>query len=626
MIKNIISFFREYKKLGLVIILTLIALVLDLTSNDRIAHTILGVASIGMVIPLIINMVQTIRDGSYGVDILAATAIITSVILGEYWAGIIIVLMMTGGETLEDYAESRAKRELTDLLTKAPQKATLLKNGQQISIAVSKVVIGDILLIKPGDVVPVDAVITDGESNFDESSLTGESLPVTKIVGDQILSGSINSEGAVTVKAIHTSKDSQYQQIIALVKNAADSQAPFVRLTDRYSVPFTVISFAIAGTMWAVTGDPNRFLQILVVATPCPLLLAAPIALISGMSRAARHGIIVKNGSVLEKLAEVKSFGFDKTGTLTEGKPVVSRVRTFHDHSELEVLTLAAGLERQSTHILAQAIVKKASDIDAPLRKLSNIKEKSGLGIEARFQGKTIRIGNLRYMNELEIAMPPSFSPDTLQTTASFLSINNSLVGVIEFKDAVRPESRTTVSSLAAMGIKKIIMVTGDKQTVAKNIATEVGIDHYVADCLPGDKIIAIEKLRREHSPVAFVGDGVNDAPVLTAADVGIALGAKGSTAASEAADIVIMLDDVSKVAQAREISTRTFSIARQSILIGIGMSFALMAMFSTGRFSPSLGAALQEIVDVTVIINALRAHRGSFKYAPTRDPSHKHL
>jgi len=619
MIKNIISFFREYKKLGLIIVLTAIALVLDITSNDKLAHIILGITSIGMVIPLIINMVQTIRDGSYGVDILAATAIITSVILGEYWAGIIIVLMMTGGEALEDYAESRAKRELSDLLKKAPQKATIIKNGQQISIPVSKVVIGDILLIKPGDVVPVDAIITDGESGFDESSLTGESLPVMKRVGDQLLSGSINSEGAVTVKAIHTSKDSQYEQIIALVKSAADSQAPFVRLTDRYSIPFTIISFAIAGTMWVLTGDPNRFLQILVVATPCPLLIAAPIALISGMSRAAKHGIIVKNGSVLEKLAEVKAIGFDKTGTLTEGKPVVSRIKTYNGHSESDVIALSAGLERQSAHILAQAIVKKAIDEKAPLRKLSNLKEKPGLGIEARFQGKILRIGNLRYMKELEISMPASFKPESIQATASYLSINDKLAGVIEFEDKVRQESKSTIASLLAMGIKKTIMVTGDKNEVAKHVATQTGVGHYEADCLPGDKIIAVEKLRRQYSPVAFVGDGVNDAPVLTAADVGIALGAKGSTAASEAADIVIMLDDVSKVAQAREIATRTFSIARQSILVGIGMSFALMAMFATGKFSPSLGAALQEIVDVTVIINALRAHRGSFKFAPQR-------
>lgn len=619
MIKNIISFFREYKKLGLIIVLTAIALVLDITSNDKLAHIILGITSIGMVIPLIINMVQTIRDGSYGVDILAATAIITSVILGEYWAGIIIVLMMTGGEALEDYAESRAKRELSDLLKKAPQKATIIKNGQQISIPVSKVVIGDIMLIKPGDVVPVDAIITDGESGFDESSLTGESLPVMKRVGDQLLSGSINSEGAVTVKAIHTSKDSQYEQIIALVKSAADSQAPFVRLTDRYSIPFTIISFAIAGTMWVLTGDPNRFLQILVVATPCPLLIAAPIALISGMSRAAKHGIIVKNGSVLEKLAEVKAIGFDKTGTLTEGKPVVSRIKTYNGHSESDVIALSAGLERQSAHILAQAIVKKAIDEKAPLRKLSNLKEKPGLGIEARFQGKILRIGNLRYMKELEISMPVSFKPESIQATASYLSINDKLAGVIEFEDKVRQESKSTIASLLAMGIKKTIMVTGDKNEVAKHVATQTGVGHYEADCLPGDKIIAVEKLRRQYSPVAFVGDGVNDAPVLTAADVGIALGAKGSTAASEAADIVIMLDDVSKVAQAREIATRTFSIARQSILVGIGMSFALMAMFATGKFSPSLGAALQEIVDVTVIINALRAHRGSFKFAPQR-------
>lgn len=619
MIRKILSFFRGYKKFGIVLVSATIALGLDIFGKDSTAHLLIGVISLGIAVPLSIDMIRTFRDGSYGIDILAITAIVTSVLLGEYWAAMIIVLMLTGGEALEDYAENRAKRELTDLLDRAPQKATLIKNGKEQIIAVADIQIGDHLLIKPGDIVPADAEIIEGESSFDESSITGESLPVTKKLADVVLSGSVNSESVITVRAIHLAKDSQYEQIVQLVKSAADSQAPFVRLTDRYSVPFTLVSFAIAGSMWAITGDPLRFLQILVVATPCPLLLAAPIALISGMSRSAKHGIIIKNGSALEKLAETKSVGFDKTGTLTKGQPVVSKITTLDSMSEEEILSFAAGMEKQSAHILARAVVSAAENRSIQIKKLSQQKEKPGYGISARYQGKMLHIGNSRYLEELKIDIPKSIHTDTISATASYFIIDKKLQAVIEFEDALREESKETIESLRHLGIVETMMVTGDKESVAKHISEKTGVDSYRANCLPGDKILAVEELRKRHSPVAFVGDGVNDAPVLTAADVGIALGAKGSTAASQAADIVIMLDDISKVAQAKEISTRTFKIARQSILLGIGMSFGLMAMFSTGKFSPTLGAGLQELVDVAVIINALRAHSGKFKFAPNK-------
>ena len=612
---KLFRFFRDYKQLGVIILLSILGLALDLSNQDKLAHLVLASTSLAMVAPMLIDMFHTLKEGRYGVDILAATAIVTSVLLGEYWAGMIIVLMMTGGEALEDYAQNRAKAELSSLLNKAPQTATVIKNGKQIIVPVSEVRVGDTLLIKPGDLVPVDAKIIEGASSFDESSLTGESLPVSKQLGDEVLSGSINNEGAVSVRAIHTSHDSQYEKIIALVKSAADSQAPFVRLTDKYSIPFTIVSFILAGAMWIATKDPNRFLQILVVATPCPLLIAAPIALISGMSRAARHGIIIKNGSILEKMASVKAIGFDKTGTLTRGKPVVSDIKTFNDFSVTEVLAFASGLEHQSTHILAQAIINKSkSDKSVKNIKLTDLKEIPGYGISAKHKKDNLQIGNLLYMKQLGIAMPKSLKSNSIQRTASYVACNKQLAGIIEFEDKARPESKSTIQKLRELGIKETILVTGDKQEVAKHIAEEVGIDTYFSNCLPGDKITAIKDLRKRFSPVAFVGDGVNDAPVLTSADVGIALGAKGSTAASEAADIVIMLDDISKVEQAREIATNTFAIARQSILIGIGMSFVLMGFFATGKFKPSLGAGLQEVVDVTVIINALRAHYGKFR------------
>src|SRR3989344_6156684 len=324
MLSSLWRFFRKYSWLGLVIVAALVSLVLELTKHHALAHWILGVTAIVAALPLVWDMFETIRSGGYGLDILAITAIVASVSLGEFWAGIIIVLMLTGGEALEDYAEERAKTELTDLLKRKPTKAHKIKGNKTLDVSINTVGVGDKLVIYPGEVVPVDGIVIEGSSSFDESSLTGESLPVIKNNGDQLLSGSINIEGAITIRALHTAADSQYEQIIKLVKSAASSQSPFVRLADKYSIPFTITAFAIAGTAWFISGEPIRFLQVIVVATPCPLLLAAPIALISGMSRAAKHGIIVKTGSALEKLALVETVAFDKTGTLTRGVPVGS--------------------------------------------------------------------------------------------------------------------------------------------------------------------------------------------------------------------------------------------------------------------------------------------------------------
>jgi P-type E1-E2 ATPase len=317
---------RRYWQLSLAIVAAVIALGFQLLGPKEVANWILGTVSLLLCLPLIIGMWDDFRNGSYGLDILALTAIIASVLLHQQWAAIVIVIMLTGGEMLEDYAERRAHRELRALLERAPQQAHILRGRKVVDVAASVVQPGDKILIKVGETVPVDATILEGASSFDEASLTGESLPVEKNVNGTILSGSINLDSVITAKALHNAADSQYQQIVQLVENAAANQAPFVRLADRYSVPFTVVAYLVAGAAWYIGGDPMRFLQVIVVATPCPLLLAAPIALMSGMSRASKQGIIVRTGSALEKLAEAKTFAFDKTGTLTVGEPVVDDV------------------------------------------------------------------------------------------------------------------------------------------------------------------------------------------------------------------------------------------------------------------------------------------------------------
>jgi heavy metal translocating P-type ATPase len=612
MLKKIRQFFGDYKQLGLVTLSIIVGVALDLAGYDTAAHWVLGTSAIVNVIPLVWGMVEALRDGSYGIDLLAATAVITSVVLHEYWAGMVIVLMLTGGEALEDYAERRAKRELSSLIEHKPRMAHVLRGKKTLDLKVSQVVVGDRVVVLPGEVVPVDGEVFEGTSGFDESDITGESLPVVRQVGDQIMSGSINVEGAITIKASHTAADSQYEQIIKLVKSAAASQAPFVRLADRYSIPFTIVSFIVAGSAWLVSGDPVRFLEVLVVATPCPLLLGAPIALISGMSRAAKHGIIVKTGSALERLAEIQTVAFDKTGTLTQGIPTVDAVNTFNKFSRHDVISHAASLERSSTHVLAQAIVGLAESEKIKVNPAKQVQEKAGHGLTGRLQGKTILVGRLSFMRESDIELPKSVSGKALSQTASFVAINGKLAGVITFTDHLRPETADTLRMLKKLKVKHTLMVTGDNAATANKIAKQLGIEKVVADCLPGDKIRTLEQVKNK--PVAFVGDGVNDAPVLTASDVGIALGARGSTAASESADVVIMLDDLSKVASSVAIAKRTFYIAKQSILLGIFISLGLMAVFATGRFKAVQGAAIQELVDVTVIINALRAHSSGRK------------
>ena len=610
--KKLFRFAKRYKLFAGAFLGAAVALGLDLGGLHTAAHWLLIAICALELLPLVWGMLQDVRMGTYGVDILAAVAILASVLMKEYWAGTVIVLMLTGGEALEDYAEGRAKKELDALLNRAPQKAHVMRGRKLIDLPVKEVNVGDKVVIRPGEIVPVDAAIVEGVASFDESSLTGESLPEVKKSGAQILSGSVNLDGLVTVKAIHSAADSQYEQIIKLVQAASKSQTPFVRLADRYSIPFTIFALGLGAAMWAITGQSIRFLEVLVVATPCPLILAAPIAIISGMSRAAKHGIIIKTGAALERLAETKTFAFDKTGTLTKGELTVDSVKVFGDNKTDEVLALAASLEKHSNHVLAQAIVQKAEAGSYKIPKSVHLQELAGNGLTATVRGRHVLVGRLGLLADYDIVMPKEFRAEDFQQTAAFVGIDGRLAGVITFCDEIREESKSTLAKLRDQGVKSFLMVTGDNKATAKFIAQKLGISNVKAEALPGDKIHAVEAATEK--PVTFVGDGVNDAPVLTASDTGIALGARGSTAASESADIVILQDDLSYVARAHEIAQRTFSIANQSILIGIGLSVGLMFIFSTGKFRPIYGALVQEVVDVIVIFNALRAHGGKRK------------
>lgn len=605
--RGILAFARRYKLFTLALIMSVVALVLQVTGQHGLMNWLLAGTAAVIAVPLMRGMYEDFRTGSYGVDILAVTAIVTSILLKQYWAAMVIVLMLTGGESLEDYAEHRSRAELDALLTRAPQLAHVLRGKKIVDVPVSQVRVGDRIIIKPGEVVPVDAAVIEGSGSFDESSLTGESVPSLKETGGQLLSGSLSMDGAVTAKATQTAAHSQYQQIIKLVRSAASSQAPFVRMADRYSIPFTLFAFALGGTVWYISKDPMRFLEVIIVATPCPLILAAPIAIISGMSRSAKQGIIVRTGSSLERLAEVKTIAFDKTGTLTRGKPVVDSITSYNKFSKPDILSYASALESASTHVLAAAINQAAVEQSVKVPKARHVRETPGHGLSAVISGKPIYVGRMSLLIKHGVGLPADFDSSSLKQTATYVAIDGKLAGVITFSDEIRPESKLTLSRLRRLGIRHFLMVTGDNKATARSVAGELGIQEVISEAMPADKLHAIEGVK--HKPVAFVGDGVNDAPVLTAADVGIALGARGSTAASESADLIIMQDDISHVANAVGIARRTFRIARQSIFVGIGLSVILMGIFATGRFTPIYGAAIQEVVDIIVIFNALRAH-----------------
>lgn len=580
-------------------------------------------AAVIVAINMIVEMIQTFRSGKVGVDILALTAIFVTLFIDDkfgnvtiegYWASLMIMVMITGGQALEDYASNKARANLTFLLNHNPTTAHVVKDRIEKDVDVNSVKPGDILSIRTGESIPVDGRVLKGQSYLDESSISGESALVEATVGTVVLSGAVNGDSPLTIVALKTAKTSQFQTIVELVKEAESKPSKFVRVADRYAVPFTLVSYLIAGLgwliYWALNEDASvgegfrRAAEVLVVASPCPLILAAPIALVSGMSRSSKNGIIVKNSDALERLAAVKTIAFDKTGTITKGVLVVDGVFPTDGITSDGLAILTASAEQNSSHIVARSLVdyvgKKA------LLPVEGVKEIPGNGLLANVQGHQVKLGKRAFV------LPDK--EGKINETSTFVSIDGRYAGYITFKDIVRPESRKTLEKLTSLGIKKTILLTGDNERIAQEVAKEVGITDIKANCLPQDKIDAITSLGKEDKPIAMVGDGINDAPVLAAADVGLAMGARGSAAAAQSADMVILVDDFAKVAKSVAISKETLRIARQSVLIGIFLSLLLEVIAATGIIPALIGACLQEGVDLVSIFSALRALRDNKK------------
>ncbi len=562
-------------------------------------------------LPLWYELVRQLLKRKFGVDVIAGVSLLATLLLHQYVAGVVILLMLASGEWLEEYAMTRARKDISGLLSRAPHVAHVKCGGELVDVPIEDIAVGMVVTIKPGDVVPIDGVIEDGSSFFDESTLSGESRAIEKHRGGLIYSGTVNLGGTIDARALKPASESRYAQVVALVREAEQNKAPLVRLADRYSGFFTIVTFAIALVVWLVSHDLVRVLAVLVVATPCPLILATPIALMSGMSRAAGRGLIVKGGGALEVLSRTRTFVFDKTGTLTLGTPVVEEVHPI-GVTEDELLHIAGSLDQLSTHVMATAIVAKAHEETVALSLPTDVVESFGLGIEGLIDGVRHTIGRPSFIAERIGGAAHAFEEDMHRLEEDGASVvlvarEDTIVGCVSLMDTIRPDTLSLFESLRHAGVSRIMMLTGDRQHVADRIAARIGVTETRAECSPEDKLRAIEELPATARPVAMIGDGINDAPALAAADVGIAIGAQGVTAAADSADVILIHQSISRIGELLRLSQHTIRVAKQGISIGIGLSLVCMVLAGAGHIAPVAGAVLQEGIDVVAILNALR-------------------
>jgi heavy metal translocating P-type ATPase len=572
------------------------------------------------VVVLAWTVVRSLRHGDLGVDLIALLAMAGALVGGELLAGSIVAVMLTGGNALEEYASGRARRELTALLRRAPSVAHRRHGDGWEEVEIAAVVPGDVVLVRAGEVVPVDGTLESTRASIDASAVTGESLPVAQRRGESVRSGTANAGGPFELRATRAAADSSYAALVRLVEQAQRERPPFTRMADRYAVVFLVVTLTLAGLAWAISGEAIRALAVLVVATPCPLILAAPIALVAGLSRAAAAGIVLKGGTALEQLAGTRTVLLDKTGTLTRGQPAVERIVAFDGRDGDELLRLAASLDQLSAHVLAEGLVRDAVGRGLTLTQPEDAHETPGDGMTGTVDGKRVGVGGERWLREQGFAADGAGAASAGEVLAEsapgralvHVGVDGALAGVLVMADRLRPDAAKLVDALHATGVRRVAMVTGDRADVANAVAEQAGLDRVYAEQDPQDKlaVVTAARSRPDLRPVTMVGDGINDAPALALADVGIALAGESRTVSSEAADAVITVDRIDRVAEAVRIGRRTMSIARQSVIAGMALSIAAMIVAALGHLPPVAGALLQEAIDVAVILNALRAVR----------------
>jgi heavy metal translocating P-type ATPase len=560
-------------------------------------------------LPVVASTIRGAFRGRFAADLVATLAIVTALLLDQPLPGLIVVLMQTGGEALEDYARGRASAAVRDLEAAAPTVAHRVTPDGVADVPADAIAVAETILVRPGELVPCDGVVTDGRSHVDAAQLTGEPVPLVAEPGVKLLSGSRNLEGPLTLRVLAPARESQYARIVELVRTAQASKAPIQRLADRYAVWFTPLTLIVCAVAWGVSGDADRVLAVLVVATPCPLILAAPVAIVGGINRAARRQVIVRHGTALEQLGTVDTAVFDKTGTLTIGRPAVSRILAVAPFTDDEVLRLAGGVEHRSGHLLARTLVDEVERRRIPVPDAGSVVETAGQGVVGRVDGVEVAVGGWPFVAGLAAARgAPPLERMPGEGLRAYVTVDGRAAGVVEYADAVRQTAASLIERLRRLGIRRVVLLSGDSADNAAAVARMVGVDDARGDLLPQDKVEVVRSLTAGGKRVVMLGDGTNDAPALGVATVGIALASGGGGITAEAADAVILGDDPDRLADAVEISRRTMRIARQSIWIGLGLSGAAMLVAAAGYIPPTVGALLQEAIDVAVILNALRA------------------
>jgi heavy metal translocating P-type ATPase len=582
-----------------------------LLERDAVADGCWAAGTAVAVVPAVAWVVAALRRGRAGVDLVAVLSLVGTLAVREYLAGSLIAVMLATGRTLEAAAERRASGDLRALLERAPRTARRRVGDVVQVVALGEVVPGDLLVVAPGDVVPVDGLVEGGVAVLDESALTGEALETEVADGDRVRSGVVNAGSMFELRATVTAEESTYAGLVRLAREAGAQTAPVVRLADRYAAWFLPLSLGVAGLAWAVSGSAVRAVAVLVVATPCPLLLAAPVAIVSGLSRASRRGVIVRGGGVLENLGDARTMVLDKTGTLTVGRPAVVEIAAAPGEDPVEVLRLCASADQVSSHVLAQAIAAEARARHLPLALPCEVVEEPGRGVRATVEGRRLEVGK----------RPPTADPDPPWartvlnralldgTTVAWLTVEGRLAGAVLLRDPLRTDAPFTLRRLRAAGLRRLVMLTGDRVAPAEEAAAVLGLDEVRAEQTPADKVAAV-RAERDRAVTVMVGDGINDAPALAAATVGVAMGARGSTASSEVADIVLTTDRLDRLADAMAIAQRSRHIAVQSAVAGMALSLVAMVAAAFGLIPPAAGALLQEAIDLAVIVNALRALR----------------
>ena len=605
-------FFRDRMNVGLLAIaLAGLASGLGLTlAGVSEAATLAWTAGVvPVLVALIAEIVRSLSKGEVGLDIVAALSMSAALFFGETLAAAVVALMYSGGTFLESFAEGRARLEMSALLARVPRTATRHRNGELEEVDLDLIEPGDLLLIRQGDVAPVDGEIASAWAVLDQSALTGESMPVRLERGSEVMSGSTNAGEAFDLMAARRAGNSTYAGIVRLVEAAQKSKAPMARLADRYSLMFLAVTVALAFAAWWFTGDPVRAVAVLVVATPCPLILAVPVALVAGLSRAAHFGVLIKGAKHLEALARVRTLILDKTGTLTDGRPQIVAIETRGNLSEDQILHFAAALDQASKHPIAQAVVAAARDRGMTLPIPENLIETPGEGVAGTVDGRQVVVGGPGFVAARvggTVAREGMSEPGAVLVA---LAVDGQLEGHLVMADALRSGIAGFLSDLRGEGIDRVLLATGDRRAVADAVTEGLGLDGIRADLTPDQKVLLV-LTERKNGPVMMVGDGVNDAPALAAADIGVAMGARGAAASAEAADVVLLVDHVDRLLPGLRVARGSRRIAVQSVIAGIGLSVAGMIAAALGHITPVEGAILQEVIDVAVIVNALRALR----------------